>query len=377
MSGGRRRSGTAPGPARTGSAAVLCAVVCLGLPTVVATARAERAVALCRDPAAATAGVRAFCSGLDKNEAGDRAGALAEFERAAALQPELPEPHLMLGIAYADREDYARAIREYDLYLAAVPENFAAWSNRAHVHFKLGDLAAARADIDRAAQLAPDKRAVIENRITIARQGGDWPTVVSDASHLLEQFPNDAVLRLERGKALANLDAFETARDDFDRAVALAPSAEAYYFRGRTHYELGNDDAAIYDFGKAIELDPGLADTYRRRAFAEYRQQRYLGAAQDCAEYVRLRPDDGEGYYCRAIMLSRAGDQDAAIAEYERAIARARSDVTAGNAWYGVGVCHERAGRTAEAVAAYRKTLAVYPDQAQARAALERLTTPK
>jgi len=347
------------------------------LPAIVATVHAESTVTLCRDPAAGSAAVKAFCSGLEKDAAGDQAGALEDFERAAALQPELPEPHLMLGIAYADRQDYARAIREYDLYLAVSPGNPAAWSNRAIAHLELGDLQAARADIDRAAQLAPDERDIIENRIVIAHRSGDWPTVVSDTSQLLEQFPNDVALRLERGKALATLDAFETARDDFDRAVVLAPSAEAYYFRGRTHYELGNDDAAIYDYSKAIELDRKLADAYRRRAFSEYRRQRYLGAAQDCAEYARLRPEESEGYYCRGIMLSRAGDHDAAIAEYDRAIARARSAEAAGNAWYGIGVSHERAGRTTEAVAAYLKTLEVYPEQAQARAALERFTKPK
>lgn len=332
------------------AASVLCAAACFGLPAVVATVRAESTVAMCRDPATASAAVKAFCGGLEKDAAGDKAGALGDFERA---------------------------IREYDLYLVASPGNPAAWSNRAIANLELGDLQAARADIDRAAQLAPDERDIIENRIVIARRSSDWPTVVSDTSQLLEQFPNDVALRLERGKALANLDAFETARDDFDRAVVLAPSAEAYYFRGRTHYELGNDDAAIYDYGKAIELDPKLADAYRRRAFSEYRQQRYLGAAQDCAEYARLRPEDCEGYYCRGIMLSRAGDHDAAIAEYDRAIARARSAEAAGNAWYGIGLSHERAGRTAEAVAAYRKTLAVYPEQVQAHAALERLTKPK
>lgn len=377
MNDGRARFGTTQDLARHSAAAVLCAATCFGLPVVVATVRAESTIALCRDPAPGDAAVGAFCTGLDKDESGDKAGALADFERAAALQPEMPEPHLMLGIAYADEQDYVRAIREYDLYLAAVPENPAAWSNRAHAYFKLGDLAAARADIDRAAQLAPDERTIIENRIVIARQSADWPTVVSDASHLLEQFPNDAALRLERGKALANLDAFESAREDFDRAVVLSPSAEAYYFRGRIHYELGRDDAAIYDFSKAIELDAELVDAYRRRAFAEYRQQRYLGAAQDCAEYARLRPEDGEGYYCRGIMLSRAGDQDAAIADYRRAIELAQSPSMAGNAWYGVGLCHERAQRMTEAIAAYRKAVELYPDQAQARAALERLTKPK
>jgi predicted TPR repeat methyltransferase len=76
-------------------------------------------------------------------------------------------------------------------------------------------------------------------------------------------------------------------------------------------------------------------------------------------------------------MLSRAGDHDAAISDYERAIERAQTAEDAGNAWYGVGVCHERAGRTVEAVAAFRRTLEVYPEQAQAQSSLARLTRTK
>lgn len=149
------------------------------------------------------------------------------------------------------------------------------------------------------------------------------------------------------------------------------------FCRGHANYLLGHHEEAIADLSRAIELDPSLADAFRFRAYAEYRSQRYLSAVRDCGEYARLRPDESEGYYCRGIMLSRAGDHDAAIADYERAIERARTAEDAGNAWYGVGVCHERAGRTAQAIAAFRKTLEVYPQQAQAQSALARLTRTK
>lgn len=332
---------------------------------------------LCSEPATEDEAVMAFCRGEEKDAAGDTDGALADFERAATLRPDMPEPHMMLAIAYGKREDYQRAIREYDLYLATVPGNPAAWSNRAYACLQAGDRASARADIDRAVQLAPGERSFVENRIVIARESDDWKTVLSDASRLLEDFPTDAALHLERGKALARLGSLEAARDDFDRAIVLSPSAAAYFLRGCANLDLGHLDAAIYDLGKTVELDPDFADAYRRRAHAEYRQQRYLSAVRDCGEYVRRRPDDSEGYYCRAIMLSRAGDQDAAIADYRRAIELSQSPETAGNAWYGIGLCHERAQRLDEAIEAYRKAVELYPQQAQAQAAIARLTRAK
>jgi tetratricopeptide (TPR) repeat protein len=374
VKGLRRPSITAAGVAGRITAVLLGSVMCGGLPPVAVTAHADSPIPLCRDPEAGDEGLVAFCRGLDKQEAGDMAGSIADFQRALELNPDRAESHLLLGVAYADGKDYARALQEYDGYLATVTDNPAGWSNRAHVHLMLGDLKAARGDIDHAVALAPHERRLIENRLVIAREAGDWATVISDCSRLLEEFPNDASLRRERGKALASSGQLAAALDDFDRALALAPTAEAYLLRGHANHELARHATAIADLSKAIELDPTLADAFRWRAYAEYREQRYLSAARDCGEYARLRPDDGEGYYCRGIMLSRAGDHDAAIADYERAIERARTAEDAGNAWYGIGLCHERAGRTAEAAAAYRRTLEVYPDQSQARSALERLT---
>jgi tetratricopeptide (TPR) repeat protein len=369
--------GIAHGSAGCLTALVLGAAVCCGLPVGVVSAQAAWRSQQCSDPTAGGEGLVAYCRGLEKQDAGDVAGSVADLQLALKLNPERPEPHLLLGVAYTDGKDYVRALQEYDTYLAAVTDNPAGWSNRAVVHLKMGDLAAARRDIDRALDLAPHERQLTENRIVIAREAGDWPTVIADCSRLLEEFPNDAKLRRERAKALVNSGQTAAALDDFDRALVLEPTAEAYLRRGHANYLLGQHERAIADLSRAIELDSSLADAFRWRAYAEYRSQRYLTAVRDCGEYARLRPDESEGYYCRGIMLSRAGDHDAAIADYERAIERARTAEDAGNAWYGVGVCHERAGRTAEAVAAFRRTLEVYPEQSQAQSALTRLTRTK
>lgn len=377
MNGLRCPPGIAHGSAGCLTALVLGAAMCCGLPVGVVSAQEAWQSQLCSNPTVGGEGLVAYCRGLEKQDAGDVAGSVADLQLALKLNPERPEPHLLLGVAYADGKDYVRALQEYDTYLAAVTDNPAGWSNRALVHRKLGDLEAARRDIERALDLAPQERRLIENRIVIAREAGDWTTVIADCSRLLEEFPNDAGLRRERGKALVHSGQTAAALDDFDRALVLAPTAAAYLHRGHAYYLLGHHERAIADLSRAIELDPSLADAFRWRAYAEYRSQRYLTAVRDCGEYARLKPDESEGYYCRGIMLSRTGDHDAAIAEYERAIERARTPEDAGNAWYGVGVCHERAGRTAQAVAAFRRTLEVYPEQAQAQSALARLTRTK
>ncbi|MFI5237521.1 MAG: tetratricopeptide repeat protein, partial [Ignavibacteriales bacterium] len=44
--------------------------------------------------------------------------------------------------------------------------------------------------------------------------------------------------------------------------------AKVYLYRGRTYLQLGNKEAALNDFDKAISLDPELSDAMFRRALA-------------------------------------------------------------------------------------------------------------
>jgi tetratricopeptide (TPR) repeat protein len=45
--------------------------------------------------------------------------------------------------------------------------------------------------------------------------------------------------------------------------------AKIYLYRGRTYLQLGNKQAALIDFDKAVSLDPTLSEVYFRRAIAE------------------------------------------------------------------------------------------------------------
>ena len=45
--------------------------------------------------------------------------------------------------------------------------------------------------------------------------------------------------------------------------------AKIYLYRGRTYLQLGNKQAALNDFDKAVSLDPALSEVYFRRAIAE------------------------------------------------------------------------------------------------------------
>ncbi|MBZ0278967.1 MAG: protein kinase, partial [Anaerolineae bacterium] len=66
-----------------------------------------------------------------------------------------------------------------------------------------------------------------------------------------------------RGMTLRNLGQQERAIGDLDRAIELDPLyAVAYYNRGSSYTDLRQHEHAIRDYDRAIELDPSLAQAY-------------------------------------------------------------------------------------------------------------------
>ena len=99
----------------------------------------------------------------------------------------------------------------------------------------------------------------------------------------------------------------------------------------------------------ATAVDAGW-DAYRRRALPE-------AAARFAAADSVCRPFPGAQVGLGFIQL-RAGDNAGAIRHFTTAL---RGDSVHGDVWYGLGLARERLGRRSQAIAAWRKALAVAP----------------
>jgi len=372
MNTSHRYRWTLPRRCRRAASAVVSLAV-LGLFCAGSASGGETTGSRCDNPSAGGPATVAYCQGVEKQERGDTDGAIGDFVHALELQPGLTDAHLLLGVGYFDRKDYRRAIEEYDKYLAVIPDNSRAWSNRAVACLRSGNLAAARVDIDRAIELKPRDLALLENRVVIARESEDFKTVIADCTWLIEHYPPKVTWLMDRGKALGAQSRYAESLADFQQVVKLAPTADAYYYRGVTRYFLEQYEAAVADFSQALSLDADFAPAYLKRCTAHYYRQEYLSGIKDCDEFVRRKPDSYDGYYHRGILRSRAGDQDGALVDYRRAVDLAGNPTDAGNAWYGVGLANERAGRMTEARQGYQRAVEVYPAQTQAQEALRRL----
>ncbi len=127
----------------------------------------SRDLALCRkliDPAAPGAEGRAaahVADGLTHAWSGDEDGAVAAFDQAIAVAPDLPRAYLNRGLANARRGDLQQGIADLDEAIRRAPHAARGYYNRGLLYRRAGDSARAEADEQRAVELDPRYEAVI------------------------------------------------------------------------------------------------------------------------------------------------------------------------------------------------------------------------
>lgn len=119
---------------------------------------------------------------------------------------------------------------------------------------------------------------------------------------------------VDRGVAYTNKGDYESAVQDFDKAIRLSPDvAEAFMNRGIAYDNKGAYDRAIQDYNQAIQLRPDYAPAFNNRGIVYSEKREYDRAIQDFDQAIRLK----SGY---ADPFENRGDAYAAKGNYDRAI---------------------------------------------------------
>ena len=158
--------------------------------------------------------------------------------------------------------------------------------------------------------------------------------------------PRRAEYREARAIYRIDLRNFARARDDLDRAIALADRPYLRFLRGLTSCQSRVPRAALADFDAAIAGQPENDQFYRGRALARAAVGDGRGALEDAEHLVRRAPQQGESHYALGVALAALGRDAEAVAAFDRALAR-RPDLV--YAWAARAVSEERLGRAANA----------------------------
>jgi tetratricopeptide (TPR) repeat protein len=301
-----------------------------------------------------------------------------------------------LGTGYYEMGDCNRAIADYDRALAIDDRCVDAYCGRGNARRYQGDYAGSWDDFNTAIQLAPDRGVAYIGR-ALATCFGHKPdeTAGVDFQHgqdLLTD-PANAIEYVMRGTAKAQLHDNQGAIDDYTQAITLNPRLVlAYNNRGNLRQHFGDIDGAIADFShvlainpnspiaynnraiiytqtgqfsaaiadyqKAIELQPEFVSVYNNQGNAYCQMGEYVNAIELYSQAIRLDPEFAVAYSNRANIHRIQGDLVTALVDYDRAI---DIDPELVIAYYNRGICHRQIGNHQAAIDNYTHTLKLDP----------------
>ncbi len=153
-------------------------------------------------------------------------------------------------------------------------------------------------------------------------------------------------------------------------AVAVSPSAVAYYNLGAALAAEGRTAEAIERYRDAVKRLPTYVDAHNNLGFALAQESRLEEAAQHLREAVKLRPAWALAHYNLAFVLDRQGRTAEAL-EHLREASRLRPEAAA--ILNNMGATLVKLGRLDEAAAEYREALRLDPRLQEAQVGLDRV----
>jgi tetratricopeptide (TPR) repeat protein len=177
------------------------------------------------------------------------------------------------------------------------------------------------------------------------------PTATPDAARVAELLTRGENFRLQ-GRLNKALDAYNS-------ALELDPeNAEAYAGRGHVYLDLEDYDAALADEDRAIELDEDCQQAYYLRGslYSEVFID-YDAAEADLTRAIELDPTDHQALNNRATVYLDMHEWERAIDDLDRALAIGEFAV----GYYNRGYAYRRLDEDEQAVEDLTNAIALYP----------------
>ncbi len=98
------------------------------------------------------------------------------------------------------------------------------------------------------------------------------------------------------------------------------PDYTFYQNRANSNFVMGEYDAAIPDYNKAIELNPKDSTIYFSRALAYFNNKSFNLAIVDFDKVIELDPKEEMAYFKRASALEKVGNFEKALSDYKKTV---------------------------------------------------------
>ena len=252
-----------------------------------------------------------------------------QIRRVIEEQPSNSDAHRMLAQTLVAQGQFDEGVAEYEQAIALRPNYWRNHGDLGLLYFQIGRRPLAAGQFRRVTELLPERARGFQMLGSVYQALGERQTAREIYERALEygELPtthsNIGVLHYAEGN-------YEESARSFEQAVEASP--EDFRWRrnlGDAYRELGRDEDASVQYGRAVELARGLVDVNPTNAILtgqlavlETLVDHDAEARRRAEEAIAMAPDDPSLHYLKAVVHASADDVESALASLRAALER-------------------------------------------------------
>ncbi|MGE0433140.1 MAG: tetratricopeptide repeat protein [Planctomycetota bacterium] len=290
----------------------------------------------------------------------------ADFDKALELFDSVPG-RVNRGICRNHQEKFGPAVDDLTIALRRAPDMRDALWWHSIASENAGKRDDGLADLNRLVRLFPDDPSILRQRAMIHGRNSDWAAARADLDLCVLVAPTFRDGWADRAAMRSNQNDLVGAISDIEQALKIDPgNALAWRNKASMLNKTGRHDDAMEAISQAIRFAPNDPGYWRWRGVARMQDGDLPGALSDYNRVLELSPDDVGARMDRARLHSRLNNPAGVAADLERVVAMQPRDWTA---WIGLARAQVQLNRREQAISAYRNGWQVAP--AEQRAMIE------
>lgn len=256
-------------------------------------------------------------------------GTLNEYQKSTSDMPDgfvynhdLAVPYYGHGMSLAGLGKQDEALADFEKAIAIDPKYAEAYCERGIILISKGTKDKGCMDLRKAKVLKNEKakelynsNACTEMSTAFINAGDakmsakDYPGALLDYTSAI-QLNGDSILPfIKRAECNVLLKKYDKALLDYNKALKIKPDTiQILYLRGLAYNAASNWKMAFEDFSAVVRKSPNYYEAYIQRGTACEGLENYRSAMYDYSEAIRIKPKDGQAYYKRG--LANADSKD-------------------------------------------------------------------
>ncbi len=301
-----------------------------------------------------------FYQGLQQAKIGNLSEALAYYDKALQLQPDVCEYWFNRGLTLFYLGNFAEAIASFDKVVELKPDFYKGWYHKGAALSELGRFNEAFACFSTALELKTDYQQAWFGQGFVQLKLGYPQQAIACFEQALQLEPQDFQSWYLRGVALAETELNYDAIASYDKAIELNPDFDlAWYRRGLALANIGFREDAIANYHQATKINPECHQAWYSLGNEMEKLGRWEEALAAYEQVTQLDPNFHDAWVDRGVVLAHLGYWEDAIACWDRAIAINNHFYLT---WFNRGVAFDRLERREEAIRCYFQAIEIKPD---------------